>query len=313
MQIFVVVTALILVPALIVAWVGAGTLVAAHRVEVGDPPTDLPAVPISLRSESGSCLAGWHIRSESQRGVIVLAHPYQGSRLDMINRARLLYSQGYSIVMVDMQAHGESPGTRVTIGYIERHDVTAAVEFAKENHPDEPIGVIGFSMGGAATLMATPLNVDAIVLESVYPSIESAVRNRVIAQLGAFAELPAKVLLMQFKPRLGISVADLRPIDRLPQIDCPVYIMSGTDDDLTTVAETKAMFDAANEPKELWMVDGAGHEDLYDFVPDDYQSRVLAFFERHLCTADRCRLLYRNTSDVAQSSPSIGSRICTGT
>jgi len=266
-QLFVIVAALLLVPTLVVTWMTAGSMVAASPQTVGEPPADLPAASITLDSESGSRLAGWHIPSEQKRGVIVLAHPYQGSRLDMLNRARLLHSHGYSIVMTDLQAHGESPGEIVTIGHLERYDVAAAVDFAKENHPAEPIGVLGFSMGGAATLMASPLNVDAVVLESVYSSIESAVRNRVIVKLGALAAVPAKVLLMQLKPRLGISVADLRPIDRLPQVGCPVFIMSGTDDRHTTAEETHAMFEAANEPKEFWMVEGADHEDFVRFQP----------------------------------------------
>jgi fermentation-respiration switch protein FrsA (DUF1100 family) len=283
-QLFVIVAALLLVPALVVTWITAGSLVAARPQTVGEPPADLPGASITLNSESGSCLVGWHIPSEHKRGVIVLAHPYQGSRLCMLDRARLLHSQGYSVVMTDLQAHGESPGDHVTIGYLERHDVAAAVDFAKQHHPEEPIGVLGFSMGGAATLMASPLNVDAIVLESVYSSIESAVRNRVIVKLGALAALPATILLMQLKPRMGISVADLRPIDRLSKIGCPVFIMSGTDDRHTTAEETHAMFEAANEPKEFWMVEGADHEDLYDFSPDDYRPRLLSFFERHLQT-----------------------------
>lgn len=129
-----------------------------------------------------------------------------------------------------------------------------------------------------------PLNVDAMVLESVYSSIESAVQNRVTVKLGALAALPTKILLMQLKPRMGISVANLRPLDCLPKIGCPVLIMSGADDRHTTAEETHAMFEAANEPKEFWMVEGAGHEDLYDFSPAAYRTRLLSFFKRHLGT-----------------------------
>ena len=290
MQTIVVAAALIAVLGLLLAWFGAGALVAAHRTDVGEPPADLPAASIVLASASGVCLPGWHIPGQPGQGVIVLAHPYQGSRLDMINRARLLHAHGYSVVMFDMQAHGESPGDRVTIGYIERHDIAAAVDFAKQQHPQEPVGVIGFSMGGAATLMATPLNVDAVVLESVYPHIEAAVRNRMIAQLGRLAWAPTKALLAQLKPRLGISVRALRPVDRLPNVGCPVCIMSGTKDRLTTPEETLSMFDAAPDPKELWMVDGAEHEDLCDFSPDEYKRRVLSFFDRCFCSATSRRI-----------------------
>jgi fermentation-respiration switch protein FrsA (DUF1100 family) len=251
---------------------------------VGDPPADLPATTITLDSRSGGSIAGWHIRSVDHRGVIVLLHPYRGSRLAMLNRARLLYTEGYSVVMVDFQAHGESPGDRVTIGFLERHDVKAAVDFAKTLHPNEPIGVIGFSMGGAATLLASPLEVDAIVLESVYPDIATAVRNRVQAKLGTFAALPTQLLLMQMKPRMGISVSEMRPIARLAEVGCPIFIMSGTVDAHTTATDTRAMFETAVEPKQLWMVEGANHEDLHEFDTSEYEQRVLQFFQQHLAS-----------------------------
>jgi len=282
MQWIVAVSALILIPGLIVTWFTAGSLVAAHPEVVGDPPRDLPASSILLQSDSGSCLAGWHIRSSCPRGVIVLVHPYRGCRLAMVSRARLLHSEGYSIVMIDLRAHGESPGSRVTIGHLERHDVKAAVEFARTSHPGEPIGVIGFSMGGAATLVASPLGVDAIILESVYPDIRTAVTNRVRVKLGALWALPTLLLLVQLKPRLGISVSDLRPIDHLPNVNCPVLILSGTADLHTTEADTRTMFDAAIAPKELWLIEGAGHEDMYEFVPREYEQRVLRFLKQHL-------------------------------
>ena len=62
--------------------------------------------------------------------------------------------------------------------------------------------------------------------------------------------LPASLLLMQLEPRLGISPSDLRPIDNMPDLACPVCVASGTADHHTTVAETKAMFAAARSKAE---------------------------------------------------------------
>lgn len=267
-------------------WVLAGSLVEPVRVAVGDAPSELPAQTISLESASGARIVGWHIPADDSRGVVVLAHPYLGSRLDMLNRARLLHRHGYSIVMVDLQAHGESSGDRVTIGHLERHDVETAVNFAKEQHPGEPLGVVGFSMGGAATLLSNVSGIDALVLEAAYPTIRLAILNRVKAKVGRAAFLPAQLLMMQFRPRMGISHTEMRPIDHLPHVDCPVFIMSGTADPHTTVGDTESMFAAATEPKQLWMVDGAGHEDLYDFAPDEYEARLLRFLEESLQTGD---------------------------
>jgi uncharacterized protein len=262
----------------------AGQLVTPRQRKIGLPPADLPATSISLKSDSGATIAGWHIPADNRNGAIVLLHGIRGSRLSMLDRARMLYGEGYSIVMIDLQGHGESSGDQITIGHLEKHDARAAVEFARLQHPDEPIGVIGVSLGGASALLASPLEIDALVIESVYPDIESAINNRVAARLGPLSGVPAWLLLMQLEPRLGIEKTQLRPIDHVSTIGCPVLVISGTEDVHTTEAETRRIFEAAQERKELWLVDGAAHVDLLTVSPKEYRKRVVQFFARQLGT-----------------------------
>ncbi len=194
----------------------------------------------------------------------------------------MLHEAGYATVMIDLQAHGQSQGEAITVGYLEQHDVRAAVEYARRAHPAEPIGVIGVSLGGAAALLASPLDVNALVLESVYPTIHDAIHNRVAERLGPLASIPTSLLLIQLQYRLGIPPADLRPIDRISDIECPVYVVSGAEDRHTTEAETRAMFAAAPEPKQLWLVQGATHVDLLRADPIQYRQRILPFLDLYL-------------------------------
>lgn len=267
---------------LIAAWFVAGALVAPSPRPIGDPPHELNATRFRLNSDSGSLISGWHTQPNASHGVIVLLHGIRGSRLSMLDRARILHDVGYATVMIDFQAHGESPGDALTVGYREQHDVCAAVEYARRQHPGEPIGVIGVSLGGAAALLASPLDIDALVLESVYPNLRDAIHNRVAAQLGPFSAIPAELLLIQMKPRLGFWPEELRPIDHLLGIGCPVCIASGTEDRHTTEAETRRMFSAAPEPKELCFFEGAAHVDLFQHNPTQYRDRVIRFLDAHL-------------------------------
>lgn len=275
-------TCMLLVIGLVAAWIVAGMLVAPRPQNVGDPPSDIPAVSISFASRSGSKIAGWNIPSVDSKGVILLLHGIRGSRLSMLERARLLHSAGYSILMIDLQAHGESPGKRITIGYREQHDVRAAVQFARKQYPAASIGIIGVSLGGASALLASPLDIDALILESVYPNIQDAIHNRVAEQLGPLSFLPAELLLLQLKPRFGIWPSELRPCDNIPNAECPLYLISGLEDHHTTPQETEQMFSTAQEPKELWLVEGAAHEDLLSVSPLQYKLNVLRFLNQHM-------------------------------
>ena len=200
----------------------------------------------------------------------------------MLGRARFLYERGYAVLLVDMQAHGESQGENITIGHLEKLDVVAAVDFIKQNQPDHQIGIIGWSLGGASTLLGSPLDVDAIVLESVYPTITDAVYDRVAIRIGPLKHVVAPALLCQLYPRLGISPVDLRPIDFIDKVDCPLLMLAGDADLHTPIAETEQMFAQAVEPKELVVFPGAKHEDLFEFDRDLYSSSVGVFFDNHL-------------------------------
>jgi hypothetical protein len=59
-------------------------------------------------------------------------------------------------------------------------------------------------------------------------------------------------------------------------------IIAGTEDRHTTLSQSERMFHVANEPKQFWAVEGAGHEDYFKFSPVEYREKVLSLFERHL-------------------------------
>jgi uncharacterized protein len=82
--------------------------------------------------------------------------------------------------------------------------------------------------------------------------------------------------------RLGFNAEQLRPIAELPSLHLPILIASGSEDRHTTLDETKRIFQTANPPKELWIVEGAAHVDLYTFDPKTYQTKIADFLAKHL-------------------------------
>ncbi len=260
---------------IVAAFFVGGRLVAPALQDIGPPPSDFPCETVAIESQSCSTLAGWFADPQQSRGTVVLLHPIRGNRLSMLNRARFLHRAGYAVLLIDLQAHGQSPGRHITAGYLERLDAQAAVAYAHQRRPHEPVAVIGWSLGGAAALLASPLDIDALVLEAVYPTIEQAVNDRVRMRLGPLSPLAAQLLLVQIKPRLGIGCAQLHPIDHAADVGCPLLIMAGSDDRHTPLAETQSLFNAAADPRQLLIFDGAAHEDLLAFAPERYQTAVL--------------------------------------
>lgn len=204
----------------------------------------------------------------------------------MLARAELLRNAGSAVLTPDLQAHGESTGTRITYGHRESQDVEAAVKYLRERFPRLRIGAVGVSLGGAAlTLAGGRAKVDAAVLEAVFPSIAEALDNRIRSRVGFLADLLSPLLLIQLEPRLGVRTEDLRPMDAIRSLRCPVLVVSGTEDTHTTAAQTRRLFAAANPPKELWLVPGAAHVDLFRYDPRGYAEHVLGFLDRNLVGA----------------------------
>ena len=266
----------------VAVWIVGGRLIEPANRTVGAPPGDFLCETISIESESGSKLAAWYAPHPVSTATVILLHPVRSDRRAMLDRARFLAGQDYDVLLIDMQAHGESPGENITNGHREKLDVAAAVDFVKRRHPDHRIGIDGWSLGGAATLLAVPLGVDAIVIESVYPTISEAVYNRVAIRLGPLNHLVAPALLCQLKPRLGMSPSDLRPIDFVSKVGCPLLVLAGDADAHTPLEETQRMFAEAEEPKRLVVFENAVHEDLMAFDRELYETEVGEFFEAYL-------------------------------
>lgn len=264
-------------------WIAGSVLSAPARRVVGDLPTDLNGRSVQFSSDSRATLSGWFLPGRKGAGAILLMHGVRASRLQMLERARFLSSAGYTILLFDFQAHGESTGEHITTGYLESRDARAALNYLHANAVGEKIGIVGVSMGGAATLLAEPqLEVDAIVLEMVYPTIEQAINNRLTMYLGNWAHILTPLLTVQMKLRMGVSPTALHPIAHVGKIAAPKLFIAGAKDRHTTLDESKELYAAASEPKELWAIENARHVDAHAFATKEYERRVLLFFEKHL-------------------------------
>ncbi|TQV89309.1 alpha/beta hydrolase [Aliikangiella coralliicola] len=249
-----------------------------NPLKVGKPPASLEASEVNIQGVSG-----WFSESDNNYKCVLLMHGIRSSRTSMIDRALLLKDNGYSVLLIDLQAHGETPGEFISFGYLESESARKAVSFLRETKSCKKIASLGVSLGGAASLLGKkPLSVDAIVLEAVYSDIETAVENRVKIRLGFVAKFLAPLLYHQLPLKHGIELKSLSPIDSIKNVTSSLLIIAGTEDKHTTLSESKLLFTAAPEPKAFWEVEGAAHVDFYAFSPEEYATVLLAFLQSAL-------------------------------
>ncbi len=220
------------------------------------------------------------LKAGSNEVCALLMHGVRSDRSSMVSRSLFLKENSITSLLIDLQAHGETPGKMITFGLKESRDAENGVEFLSKVEKCNKILAIGQSLGGASALLGKePINVDAFILESVYPTIEDAVEDRLEIRLGGLGRLLAPLIYLQIPLRIDRNLSEFRPIDVLKKVKVPVFIIGGTKDKRTKPEETKRMYEAVQSEKKLWLVEGASHEDIFSFDKVDYERKVLDFIK----------------------------------
>ena len=142
----------------------------------------------------------------------MLLHGYGGTRSQMLPRARFCRDMGFTVLLYDARACGESTGDHISFGYSERHDLIAAVNVLKECGCKD-IACLGVSQGGATILFAADdlPELTCVICESVYDEMEHAVDRRLRHYTMLPGWLGASLLVPFAERRIGLSIDDVKP------------------------------------------------------------------------------------------------------
>jgi uncharacterized protein len=180
-----------------------------------------------------------------------------------------------------------SDGRFTSVGHHETNDVLGAVEYLLQRPEVDPrrIGVIGFSMGAAASIQAAARSrhIAAVVADSAYANFLDAAKYsfHLVTRVPHFPMAP--IAMHWAKWMLHVDASRLRPVDVIGQIaPRPVLITHGELDEIVPVRHAQTLFQAAEEPKELWVVANAHHVGARDSDPDGYFTRIERFLRQAL-------------------------------
>jgi uncharacterized protein len=255
-----------------------------------EPPAGL-AEEIEFESlDDRMLIRGWFLPAvtDTPGPALVLCHGVWTGRRECLPMALRFREAGYSVLCFDFRAHGESGGRFISLGHNETRDVLGAVAWLKarvEVVDPRRIGVLGFSMGAAATLQAAARSQDiaAVAADSSYADLEDAVRYS-FHRVGHLPHKPFGLLALYWaRLMLRVDARLMRPVDEVGRIaPRPLLLMHGGEDEIVPVRHARQLFQAAEEPKELWIAPSERHVGARDNQPDDYFARVRAFFDEAL-------------------------------
>ena len=218
-------------------------------------------------------LAGRFFRGR-ESATIVLTHGYGGNQDEMLPVADALHRSGFTVFTYNLRSE-------VTFGANEQDDLISVVDYLS-GRPDvdaERIGALGFSMGGATTIIAAAREprIKAVVADSAWRTAKSWLRPSWNPR-DHFSRLSLKFA----EWRAGIDLDKLRPVDSIRALGGrPVLLIHGSDDDVVLPEDSDALV-AAAPGAELWRIPGAKHGDTLAPGGPTTAERVTAFFQRAL-------------------------------
>lgn len=224
----------------------------------------LPLEDVWFEAEDGVRLFGWYVEAPKAPAAFLWCHGNAGNMVHRLDNLTRLHEVGLSVFLFDYRGYGKSEGTPSEPGLY--RDAQAAYTYLTETRRISPqrLVIFGRSLGaGVAGHLASRQPAAGLILESPFPSIKAVARAHTFG-------LPSD-WLMQGEFNLEAS---------LHAVHMPILVIHGDQDTIVPFPLGKRVFEAANQPKTWYPVNGAGHNDLYHVGGAPYFRRLRRFAEQ---------------------------------
>lgn len=268
-----------------------GVVFPAARSQAG------PAVEAAgeVRSQPGSAVEearsqpGHVIVQETVAGShrwVILLHGYTGSKEMMFPYAYRYVQHGFNALVPDFRCQGESEGDYIGLGATDSRDLMLWIDLILQRDPDADIVLHGLSMGASTALILSgmedvPPSVRAIVSDCAFTDAYSMFREKI----GSWFYLPAFPVVdsanLMIRLRAGYDLRETSPLNAVKRSRIPTLFIHGREDKMIPVEMCLQLYEAAACPKEILIIDGAGHAQAGTRDPELYFDTADRFLETY--------------------------------
>jgi uncharacterized protein len=243
----------------------------------------LPSEDVRIQTDDGISLAGWLLEPENtdagEKRVIIMLHGYPTEKGDILFIARELYPN-FTILLMDMRYFGDSGGNNTTLGLKESGDILHVIDFVYERGYTK-IGMFGFSLGGATTIMAAEKDsrIGSVASYAAFSDLWSMGLHS-YRTLGVFKKPMLSLMFLWGKLSWGELPKSVSPYNSAKNLKIPIHITHSIDDEQVPLSNALEIQKALSENSraEFLFFDGAPHGAL----PSEYYVILNEFFDRTL-------------------------------
>lgn len=224
---------------------------------------------LEITSHDGLKLKAKLLKSDLDTDKVLIAvHGYRSYNLkEYAYYIKFYHDLGFHILMPDNRAHGESEGTYIGFGWLDRLDCIQWIHKMKE-YFDKDLQIVlhGISMGSATVLMASgeelPSDVKCIISDCGFTSVLDEFEHELKqAHIPPALILPTATLLS--KKRVGYSFKEASTINQVKKSKTPTLFIHGDQDDFVPTYMVYDLYNACAADKDLLIVEGAKHAQSY--------------------------------------------------
>lgn len=231
-------------------------------------------------------LHGLYMRARPDAPHLIVCHGYSSNLTQGYGIGRQLHDLGYGVLLFDFRGAGLSARKRVTAGWLEKRDLLGAVAFLRGRvGRDVPIGVLGYSMGGAVAIMAAVecREISAVVTDSAYAQLDAVIKLGIKRLPTSAARLFGSLSIYISERMSGHETRKIRPLEYVANLSpTPLLLIHGMEDTQISYENALALYEHARQPRDVWLVEGAGHCRSFNERPEQYLERVAGFFQATL-------------------------------
>ena len=233
---------------------------------------------VTITADDGVKLAGW-LMPRAGAPAVVLLHGYPAEKADMLPIAAALAPR-FTVLLLDQRYFGASGGRATTIGFRERDDLRRAIDFLAARELG-PVGVFGFSLGGAVALMAAAEDprIRAVAAYAPFADLKS-LADELYGWLGPLKHPFVLLLRAWSRLFLGHDITTLSPERAAASLAVPVLLLASRRDEQIPFAHAERLQRALarNTRSEIVFTDRGRHGEL----PDGFEARLAEFFLLYL-------------------------------
>jgi pimeloyl-ACP methyl ester carboxylesterase len=268
-----------------------------HRITVEDhrrctniiSPADLglPFEDLSVQTGDGVTLVGWFVPAKSAaKGTIIYLHGVGDNRISGLPVAKTFCDHGYNVCLYDSRRHGESRGKFCTYGYHEKFDVAAVASLLERCYGSSlgRIGLFGVSMGAAVALQSAAIDkrIVAVVAEGCFTDLRTISLDRQRRIIKLRWQFLGNLVMKRAERMADFKCDVVSPLKAVEEIRVPVLFVHGMEDSTINPRHSEILHRSANEPKELYYIRNAYHNNTWVVGGKEYQEKLISFFDRWL-------------------------------